>query len=77
MIAEGLGDPGFQRWLVVFDDEQIMAMAVADMLADLSLGEDRITGDDCAVKRQSLQQHQGGTDFVLIGRDDEVTDDST
>jgi hypothetical protein len=42
MIAEGFGDACFQSRLVVFDDEQVVAIFVPDMPADLTLREDRI-----------------------------------
>ena len=42
MIAEGFGDACFQTRLVVFDDEQVMAIFVPDMPAYLALREDGI-----------------------------------
>src|SRR5450432_3510718 len=39
-IAKRCGDVVAQLWLVVFDREQIVAVAVTDMLADLALRKD-------------------------------------
>ena len=75
-IAERLGDPGFQSGLIVLDCEEVMAVAVTDMTADLALGENRVACDDATLKRQSFQQDERGGDFVLIGFDGQFADDS-
>ena len=48
-IAKRRGDVAAQLRLVVFDREQIMAVTVADMLADLALREDGVAHDDRAL----------------------------
>src|SRR3974377_1198496 len=53
-IAERFSDTGFQGGLIVFDGEEIMAVAVADMTADLALHKDRIAGNDPALQRHAL-----------------------
>ena len=73
-IAERFGDASFQRGLVVFDGEQIMTFAIADMLADLALREDRVAGDDPTIQRQCLEQHHGSDDLVLVRRDRKIAD---
>jgi hypothetical protein len=42
MIAEGFGDTRFQTRLILFVDEQVMAVSVPDMPADLALREDGV-----------------------------------
>ncbi len=36
MVAEGLGDTSFQCALIIFDDEQVMAVAIADVLTEVA-----------------------------------------
>src|SRR3954466_13007198 len=45
-VAEGDGDVAMQLRLVRLHDEQVVALSVTHMAADLALGEDRIAGDD-------------------------------
>src|SRR6187431_78742 len=43
-VAEGDGDVAMQLRLVRLHDEQVVALSVTHMAADLALGEDRIAG---------------------------------
>src|SRR3974377_1545706 len=51
-IAEALGDVSFQRGLVVFHHEHIVALSVRDRLTNFPLAEDRVAGNDRALQRQ-------------------------
>src|SRR5271167_1644941 len=73
-VAERFGDTSFQRGLVVFDGEQVMAVAAADVTADFALGENRVARDDAALQRQPLQQHHRRRDLVLVGFDRQIAD---
>src|SRR5215210_5865949 len=73
-VAEGDGDVAMQLRLVRLDDEQVVALGVTHMAADLALGEDRVAGDDRALERQSLQERQRRRDLVRLGRHGEVAD---
>src|SRR5215208_7265515 len=57
-VAEGDGDVAMQLRLVRLHDEQVVALSVTHMAADLALGEDRIAGDDRTLQGQSLGQRQ-------------------
>ena len=74
-IAERFGDASFQGGLIVFNREEIMAVAVPDMAADLALGEHRVARNDAAVQWQSFQQNERSGDLVLIGFDRQIADD--
>ena len=71
-IAEALGDVGFQRGLVVFHHEHIVALSVGDRLTDFPLAEDRVAGDDRARERQLLEQRERRRDLVFLGRNREI-----
>lgn len=51
-----------------------MAVFVADVLADLTLCKNGVTGDNRAFERQAFEQHHGGRDLVLIGLDRQIAD---
>ena len=71
-VAEGDGDVAMQLRLVRLHDEQVVALSVTHMAADLALGEDRIAGDDRTLQGQSLEQRQRRRNLVRLGRHDEV-----
>src|SRR3954453_21456774 len=73
-VAEGDGDVAMQLRLVRLHDEQVVALSVTHMAADLALGEDRIAGDDRTLQGQSLEQRQRRRNLVRLGRHDEVAD---
>ena len=52
-----------------------MPVAVADIPANLALGEDGVARDDAAIQRQGLEQNHGRGDLVLVGRDRQIADD--
>src|SRR3954465_2931412 len=72
-VAEGDGDVAMQLRLVRLHDEQVVALSVTHMAADLALGEDRIAGDDRTLQGQSLEQRQRRRNLVRLGRHDEVS----
>src|SRR5215218_9369841 len=71
-VAEGDGDVAMQLRLVRLHDEQVVALIVTHMAADLALGEDRIAGDDRTLQGQSLEQRQRRRNLVRLGRHDEI-----
>src|SRR5215204_6309214 len=73
-VAEGDGDVAMQLRLVRLHDEQVVALIVTHMAADLALGEDRIAGDDRTLQGQSLEQRQRRRNLVRLGRHDEIAD---
>src|SRR4051794_41404189 len=72
-VAEGDGDIAMQLRLVRLHDEQVVALSVTHMAADLALGEDRIAGDDRTLQGQSLEQRQRRRNLVRLGRHDDTT----
>ena len=54
-----------QTRLVVLDDQNVVAAAVDDLLAEVTLTEDGIAGKDAALHRHDAEQLQGG--LVLVG----------
>ena len=63
MVAEGFGDASFQCGLIVFDDEQGVAVFIAKVLAYLALGEDGVAGDDRGPIFASLRVQASGSPF--------------
>ena len=45
------GDSLFQRRLIVFDDEEVVAAPVTDLLANISLAEHRVARDHAALEQ--------------------------
>src|SRR3954453_10820376 len=54
-VAEGDGDVAMQLGLVRLHDEQVVALGVPHMAADLALGEDGVAGDERAFERSPLR----------------------
>ncbi len=69
-----LASSGCKLGLIAFDREEIMALGVADVAANLALRENRVASDDRSFARQSLQKRHRRRDFVDLWRDDEVAD---
>jgi len=68
VVAEGLGDAGFQLRLVVLDDEEIMAATIADGATELALREDRIAGGAGRCKRPQPVWDDNRSEVDSIGQ---------
>jgi hypothetical protein len=58
-----------QRRLIVLDREDIVAAVVDDLLAQVTLAEEGIPGDDASADGQDAEQLQGRLVFVGLGID--------
>ena len=63
--GEGRLDIMEQRRLVRFDKPQIMAAGIQDLLGQIALAEDGITGDEAPLEKEGLEQSEGR--LVLVG----------
>src|SRR5947209_4883745 len=58
------GNGFFERGLIVFEGEEVMSALVKDLVANLTLAEHCIAGDDPSLEYQRPQQLQCGFGFV-------------
>lgn len=67
-LLEGQLEIGQQRWLIAFDGEQVVRLAIDDVASQLALGQQGIGGEGFAGNLQRLEQRDEGADFVgLLG----------
>ena len=64
-VAETGPDVCLQSGLVGLGEEEIIALLLDDLGADVTLAEDGIAKDDASLDRQNAEQFEGG--FVLVG----------
>jgi hypothetical protein len=69
-VAEGDLDALFQLRLVTFHHEDVVALGVTDVAADLALGEERVAGDGRLFERQALEQRQRRGDRIGVRLDE-------
>jgi hypothetical protein len=60
-------DRGFQLGLVAFDNEQILAVVLDNLLAQLALAEYRVARDQAAFEHDRFEQVERGFGFVRAG----------
>jgi hypothetical protein len=74
-----VGQPGGyvrdQPGLVVLGEEEVVALAVDHLLAEIALAEHRVAGDDAALDRQDAQQLEGGLVIVGLGVHPDLSQD--
>ena len=63
--GEGHLDVVEERWLVVFDEHEIVAPGIDHLLTKIALAEHGITGDQAPFEHQILEQPEGC--FVFVG----------
>jgi hypothetical protein len=71
-VTQASTDVDRQRKLIVLDRENVVTASVDDRLAQVTLAEDRIAGDNASLHRHNAQQLQGRLVFVGLGIDPEL-----
>ena len=55
--------------MVIFDHKEVIAVSPHNLLANLTLTEDSVSGDDPSFQHQRAQQFQGCFGLVGVGGD--------
>jgi hypothetical protein len=66
---------GCQTRLVVLDDEDVVALALDDLLGHVALAEHGVAGEDAAPQGQDAQQLERGLVFVGLGINSQLGQD--
>jgi hypothetical protein len=69
------GNVRLQPGLVVFDEEEIIALLCDDRRANVTLAEHGVTDDDPALDRHDAQQFESGLVFIGLGIDFDLDKD--
>jgi len=62
-------DRGFEFWLIVFDDQQVIPLVLDNLLAQVALAKHRVARDQPPFEHDGFQQIEGRFGFVGRGID--------